>query len=61
MVPHRFHTRLQSTHGVCILADDSYAWEGVAHMWIADRGTIKGFIFIALPRIVAFVRQLLVL
>jgi hypothetical protein len=30
-------------------------------MWIVDRDAIKGFFFIGLPRLVAFVRQLLVL
>jgi hypothetical protein len=32
-----------------------------AQMWTPDTVAIKGFVFIVLPRIVAFVRHLLVL
>ncbi len=60
---HRFRTRLRLAHEVRILADVSLYAGAAGHMtqiWFIDRSLIKGFIFIALPRIVAFVRQLLV-
>jgi hypothetical protein len=61
-VPDGIRARFQRAHEVLNLADVGYTWGDDGAVWMRTLGriVIKGIIFIALPKILIFARQFLI-